>query len=75
MPKPPIEPDCIVLAAMDADPETVAGFLGRGMRCPGCVMVPFPTLAQAAASPDLDAAELAAELRAVISIDHPGAHR
>lgn len=75
MPKPPIEPDCIVLAVMDADPETVAVFLGRRMRCPGCVMAAFTTLAQAAASPDLDAVELAAELRAVPSVERPGAHR
>lgn len=75
MPKPPIEPDRIVVAVMDAHPETVAASLGRRMRCSGGVMAPLMTLAEAAASHDLDPADFGAELRAVISVDHPGAHR
>ncbi len=61
-----IGPDSIVRLVMDAHPETVAVFLRHRMHCPGCVMSPFMTLAEAAANYDMDAAELVAELRAVI---------
>ena len=67
-----IDADMIVRAVMDDHPETIAVFMRRGMHCPGCVMSPFMTLAEAAESYRVDAGELVAELRAVIASHQPG---
>lgn len=59
-----ITAETLVAALLDDRPATVAVFLRRGMHCPGCRMAPFMTLAEAAASYDLVADDLVAELRA-----------
>ena len=71
--KPPIDRESIVRTVMDTHPETVAVFLSRRMHCPGCVMAPFMTLEEAAASYGVDASELVADLRAVVPHREPGA--
>ena len=62
--QPAITAETLVAALLDDRPATVAVFLRRGMHCPGCRMAPFMTLAEAAASYDLVADDLVAELRA-----------
>ena len=64
MPAPLIRADAIVRAVMDAHPGTIRVFVRRRMHCPGCAMAPFITIAEAAASYAVDAAELVADLRA-----------
>ena len=44
-------------------PGAAAVFLRYGMACPGCVMAPMMTLAEAAESYEIDPACLAAEIR------------
>lgn len=41
-------PDTIVAELMSARPETVPVFIRHRMACPGCVMAPFMTVAEAA---------------------------
>jgi hybrid cluster-associated redox disulfide protein len=48
-------------------PETLSVFLENGMHCVGCVMAPFMTVAEAAASHRLDPDELIEDLRAAAS--------
>ena len=45
-------------------PAAAAAFWARGMRCPGCPIAPFHTLADACAEYDVDPAVLRAEIRA-----------
>ena len=66
MTEPSIDTGTMVRAVMDDHPETVAVFMRRRMHCPGCVMAPFMTVAEAAASYRIDARELVAELRQAI---------
>lgn len=54
--------DMIVADVMERWPATVQVFNARRMACPGCVMSPFMTVAEAAASYNLDEAELAEAL-------------
>jgi hybrid cluster-associated redox disulfide protein len=72
MPTPPIDADSIVRAVMDAHPETIAVFVKRRMHCPGCVMSPFVTLAEAAASYRIATGALVNDLRAAISLSETG---
>ncbi len=66
MKRPAIDRDSIVREVMDTHPETMAVFLRRRMHCPGCVMAPFMTLAEAAANYQLDAGDLVRDLRAAV---------
>lgn len=72
MSKRPIERDSTVRTVMEAHPATLAVFLRRRMHCPGCIMAPFMTLEEAAASYGVDASELVTDLRAVIPQEQPG---
>ncbi|MAS44458.1 MAG: hypothetical protein CML46_11015 [Rhodobacteraceae bacterium] len=45
-------------------PEAAAAFWARGMRCPGCPIAPFHSLADACAEYDVDAATLRADIQA-----------
>ena len=67
-----IDPGMFVRAVMDAHPETIGVFMRRRMHCPGCVMSPFMTLAEAAESYRIDADKLVAELRDAISASQFG---
>lgn len=58
--------DMPVAEVMRRWPETVPVFLRRTMACPGCPMAPFMTLAEAARSYAVDAADLIDELHAAI---------
>lgn len=67
----PIGPQSVVGAVLDERPETMAIFLRHRMHCPGCVMAPFVTLAEAAASYRVDPDALIAELRAAAAGREP----
>lgn len=69
---PPIAPESFVRPVLDAHPAAVAVMIRRGMHCPGCVMAPFMTLAEAAANYRLDPETLVAELRAAVAAGGPG---
>ncbi|MGR3322182.1 MAG: DUF1858 domain-containing protein [Pseudooceanicola sp.] len=43
-------------------PETAAGFMARGMLCPGCPIAPFHAITDACTEYDLDEDEFRAEL-------------
>ena len=62
-----ISPRSLVGAILEEHPETLVVFLRNRMHCPGCVMVRFTTVAEAAANYRLDANELAAELLATVA--------
>lgn len=51
---------------MDRWPETVPVFVRRAMNCPGCAMAHLMSVAEAAASYDVCAETLSADLLAVI---------
>lgn len=65
----------IVADVMERWPATVQVFNARRMACPGCVMSPFMTVADAAASYNLDEAELAEALIRVVPRDRSAAPR
>ncbi|HYC02582.1 MAG TPA: hypothetical protein VED40_04775 [Azospirillaceae bacterium] len=75
-PHPPLRPlpgpDDIVADLLEAAPPLGAVFHARAMACPGCVMAPFETVAEAAGAYDLDPDELVAALRAGVRGDLPG---
>ena len=52
----------VVAEVMERWPASVGVFNRRRMACPGCVMAPFMTVAEAATSYGLSPAELAADL-------------
>lgn len=56
-------------AVMARWPATVAVFNRCRMACPGCVMAPFMTVAEAARAYGLDADGLGADLTAAIGSD------
>lgn len=58
-----------VAEVMDRWPASVGVFNRRRMACPGCVMAPFMTVAEAARSYGLPPAELAADLVEAIGAD------
>ncbi len=51
-------------------PQTARVLLDRRMRCPGCLLAPFMTVADAAAEHGVDLAALRADLAAAIA-DEP----
>ena len=53
-------------------PAAAAAFWARGMRCPGCPIAPFHTLADACAEYDVDAAARRAEIRAAAEEEEDG---
>lgn len=55
-------PDELVAEVLIRWPGSAAVFLRHGMACPGCVMAPMMTLAEAAAAYDLEPCCLAAEI-------------
>ncbi|HET7409765.1 MAG TPA: DUF1858 domain-containing protein [Paracoccaceae bacterium] len=63
----PVSPQSIVGAVLEELPETLPVFIVNRMHCPGCVMAPFMTLAEAADSHRLDLDTLLDELRAAIA--------
>ncbi len=65
----------IVADVMERWPATVQVFNARRMACPGCVMSPFMTVADAAASYNLDEAELTEALIRAVSAAPAGASR
>lgn len=71
---PPTEMSTMSVAdVMERWPATIGIFNSRRMACPGCVMAPFMTVADAAASYDLDASELIAALADVVTEKQPEA--
>lgn len=56
----------IVADVMERWPATVHVFNARRMACPGCVMSPFMTVADAAVSYELDEKALASDLISAI---------
>lgn len=58
--------DMAVSDLMARWPKTVSVFLRRRMSCPGCLMAPFMTVAEAAREYSFVADELAHELSSVI---------
>jgi hybrid cluster-associated redox disulfide protein len=58
----------IVAAVMEKSPETVAVFVRHRMHCPGCVMSPFITLAEAAETHGVDLRSLLGELGAAAAV-------
>ncbi|MET4702260.1 hybrid cluster-associated redox disulfide protein [Constrictibacter sp. MBR-5] len=54
--------EIMVAEVMERWPYTVRVFNRRRMACPGCVMAPFMTVAEAATSYSLSPAELVADL-------------
>ncbi|HYE51095.1 MAG TPA: hypothetical protein VEB20_15975 [Azospirillaceae bacterium] len=56
-------PGDLVAVVLEVRPELGAVFLARGMACPGCVMAPFMTVAEAAAAYAVDPDELVGALR------------
>jgi hybrid cluster-associated redox disulfide protein len=63
---PAITADSTVGETMRAFPATTAVFLRRRMHCPGCHMAAFMTLREAAATYDIAAEDLLADLRAAM---------
>lgn len=58
----------IVAEVMNCWPQTVPVFVRHRMACPGCVMAPFMTVAEASKEYGLDAEIFAAELTAEIRL-------
>lgn len=56
----------IVADVMNTWPETVPVFVGRRMACPGCVMAPFMTVAEASREYSVEPKTFAGELAAAI---------
>lgn len=64
----------VVADVMNRWPETVPVFVSRRMACPGCVMAPFMTVAEASREYRVEPKTFAAELAAAIEkIDGPAA--
>jgi hybrid cluster-associated redox disulfide protein len=63
---PAITADSTVGETLRAFPATTAVFLRRRMHCPGCHMAAFMTLREAAATYDIAAEDLLADLRAAM---------
>jgi hybrid cluster-associated redox disulfide protein len=61
----------IVAEVMNRWPETVPVFVRRRMACPGCVMAPFMTVAEASKEYGVKASAFAAELAAEIGRTKP----
>lgn len=61
---PSLDLEQTVADTLERWPETAQVFTRRGMACVGCVMAPFMTIGEAAASYGIPAAELAADLAA-----------
>ena len=55
--------DMLVDDLMTRWPQTIAVFMRRRMSCPGCLMAPFMTVAEAATEHGIAADELARDLR------------
>ena len=58
--------DMIVGELMDRWPHTISVFMRRRMACPGCLMAPFMTVAEAAAEHGIDLNDLSNELQSAI---------
>lgn len=58
----------IVGDVMERWPQTVEVFVRRRMACPGCVMAPFMTVAEAARSYDVPDGDLADDLADAIPV-------
>jgi len=63
--------DMTVAEVMERWPDSVQVFNRRRMACPGCVMAPFMTVADAAGSYAIEASDLAADLAAVTDAAQP----
>lgn len=59
--------DMIVAELMDRWPDTIPVFMRRRMACPGCLMAPFMTVAEAAAEHGIRLDDLSDELRLAIA--------
>jgi hybrid cluster-associated redox disulfide protein len=68
---PPVTPDEVadlpVAALMQRWPQTAALFTRRRMACPGCVMAPFMSVAEAAEAYGLEPEALIGDLLAVVN--------
>lgn len=64
--------DMTVAEVMERWPDSVQIFNRRRMACPGCVMAPFMTVADAAGSYAIEPSDLAADLAAVTVDRQPG---
>lgn len=58
-----------VADVMEKWPASVAVFNRRRMACPGCVMAPFMTVAEAAGSYEIAEADLTGDLLAAIGLE------
>lgn len=59
-------PDMIVKDLMRRWPQTVPIFIRHRMRCPGCLLAPFMTLAEAAAEHGVDVSALERDIMRAI---------
>lgn len=69
MARPVLDDDVGVKDIMDQHPQTVRVFLRLGLRCIGCPIAPFHTLADAAREHGCDLEELSAAVAAAIALE------